>query len=95
MIACGQESRHDEVYVDGAKSGITSAIEEHPELSSFLAAMNAHFAAWRKTSVATLKGLKADCHPKEVIAELSEGLLAHYADKPLIDPYDVYQHRMA
>jgi type I restriction enzyme M protein len=29
-----------------------------------------------------------------VIAELSESLLAHYAGKPLIDPYDVYQHLM-
>ena len=26
--------------------------------------------------------------------QLSEGLLAHYASKPLIDPYDVYQHLM-
>jgi len=25
---------------------------------------------------------------------LAEDLLAHYADKPLIDPYDVYQHLM-
>ena len=34
------------------------------------------------------------CHPKDVIARLSEDLLAHYADKPLIDPYDIYQHLM-
>lgn len=54
--------------------------------------MNAHFAAWRKKSVATLKELEASCHPKEVIASLSEDLLAHYANKPLIDNYDVYQH---
>ena len=32
--------------------------------------------------------------PKEVIADLAEDLLAHYAGKPLIDPYDVYQHLM-
>ena len=25
---------------------------------------------------------------------MSEDLLAHYADKPLIDPYDIYQHLM-
>ena len=29
-----------------------------------------------------------------VIAQFSESLLAHYADRPLIDPYDVYQHLM-
>src|SRR6185437_13069693 len=54
----------------------------------------AHFAAWRETSVATLKALQGGCHPKEVIAALAEGLLAHYAGKPLIDPYDIYQHLM-
>ena len=56
--------------------------------------MNADFAAWRETAVATLKALQADCHPKEVIAALAEGLLAHYAGRPLVDPYDVYQHLM-
>jgi len=83
-------------YVDLAveKSAIKSAIYEHAEFTAFIAGMNAHFAAWRQTSATTLKGLQAGCHPKEVIAALAEGLLAHYAGKPLIDPYDVYQHLM-
>jgi len=83
-------------YVDLAveKSAIKSAIYEHPEFATFIAGMNAHFVAWRQTSVATLKALQAGCHPKEIIAALAEGLLAHYAGKPLIDPYDVYQHLM-
>jgi len=41
-----------------------------------------------------LKGLQAGCNPKDVIAQLAEGLLAHYTGKPLIDKYDVYQHLM-
>lgn len=83
-------------YVDLAveKAAIKSAIHEHPEFAAFIASMNAHFAAWRETSVATLKALQADCHPKEIIAALAEDLLAHYAGRPLIDPYDVYQHLM-
>ena len=83
-------------YLDLAveKSTIKSVIYEHPEFASFIADMNAHFAVWRDTSAATLKELQAGCHPREIIAQLSEGLLAHYADKPLIDPYDVYQHLM-
>ena len=83
-------------YVDLAvdKSAIKSTIYEHPEFAAFIAGMNAHFAAWRQKSAATLKALKAGCHPKEVIATLAEGLLAHYAGKPLIDPYDIYQHLM-
>jgi type I restriction enzyme M protein len=83
-------------YVDLAveKSAIKSTIYEHPEFAAFIAGMNAHFAEWRQTSAATLKALQAGCYPKEVIAALAEGLLAHYAGKPLIDPYDVYQHLM-
>ena len=83
-------------YVDLAveKAAVKSSIYEHPEFTAFITGMNAHFAAWRETSAATLKALKAGCHPKQVIATLAEGLLAHYAHKPLIDPYDVYQHLM-
>ena len=55
--------------------------------------MNALFAAWRQKSAATLKALQAGFHPKEV-STLAEDLLAHYASKPLIDKYDVYQHLM-
>jgi type I restriction enzyme M protein len=83
-------------YLDLAvdKSKIKSVIYEHPEFAAFIAGMNAHFAAWRKKSLAKLKGLQVGCHPKEIIAELAESLLAHYADKPLLDAYDVYQHLM-
>jgi type I restriction enzyme M protein len=56
--------------------------------------MNAHFVAWRDKTAATLKALEKGCHPKEIIASLAEDLLAHYAGKPLIDPYDIYQHLM-
>ena len=76
------------------KSAIKSAIYEHHEFASFIADMNAHFAVWRDTSAATLKELQAGCHPRKIVSQLSESLLAHYADKPLIDPYDVYQHLM-
>ncbi len=75
-------------------SQLKQTIYQHPEFTAFIAGMNAHFAAWRQTSGAMLKALQAGCHPKEIIAQLSEGLLAHYAGKPLIDPYDVYQHLM-
>jgi type I restriction enzyme M protein len=76
------------------KSAIKSAIYGHPEFTTFIAGMNAHFTAWRQTSAATLKAVQAGCHPKGVIAALAESLLAQYAGKPLIDPYDVYQHLM-
>lgn len=77
-----------------AKTAIKSAIYEHPEFAAFIADMNTHFDVWRKNSATTLKALQAGCHPKEVITSLAEGLLAHYAAKPLIDQYDIYQHLM-
>ncbi|MFZ3327588.1 MAG: type I restriction-modification system subunit M [Methylocella sp.] len=81
-------------YLDLAvdKAAIKSIIYEHPEFAAFINQMNAHFATWRMKSAATLKELEAGCHPKEVIASLSEDLLTHYANNPLIDTYDVYQH---
>ncbi|MHB1516439.1 MAG: type I restriction-modification system subunit M [Acidiferrobacteraceae bacterium] len=83
-------------YLDLAveKSAIKPAIYEHPEFAAFIAGMNAHFATWRDKAAKALKGLRAGIHPKEFIATLSEDLLAHYMDKPLIDKYDVYQHLM-
>ena len=83
-------------YLDLAleKQTIKSAIYEHPEFSAFIEGMNVHFAAWREKTSITLKALKAGCRPKEIISALAEGLLAHYANKPLIDAYDIYQHLM-
>lgn len=81
-----------ELAVD--KAAIKPAIYEHPEFASFITGMNTHFAVWREKSTAMLRQLQPGCHPKEIIVELSEDLLAHYADKPLINQYDVYQHLM-
>jgi type I restriction enzyme M protein len=74
------------------KSTIKAAISEHPEFATFIAGMNDHFAIWRQRSATALKALKPDCHPKEVITALAEDLLSHYLGKPLINPYDIYQH---
>lgn len=81
-------------YLDLAveKAAIKSTIYEHPEFATFIAGMNAHFDAWRQKRSASLKSLTAGSNPKEVITTLAEDLLGHYADRPLIDAYDVYQH---
>ena len=77
-----------------AKQAIKPTIYEHPEFVTFIESMNALFADWQQRSTETLKNLKMNCHPKIVIVELAENLLAHYTGKPLIDKYDVYQHLM-
>lgn len=83
-------------YLDLAvdKSAIKSSIYEHPEFAAFISGMNAHFDHWRSKASKTLKALAVGTHPKEIIASLSEDLLAHYTGKPLIHRYDVYQHLM-
>ncbi len=77
-----------------AKDAIKSTIYGHPEFTTFIGGMNDHFAKWRKATVPALKDLQMGCKPKQVIGALSEGLLAHYTAKPLINKYDVYQHVM-
>lgn len=75
-------------------AAIKSTIYSHPEFACFVADSNAHFDQWRDKSATTLKALKPGFHPKDVISELSENLLAHYIDRPLLDAYDMYQHLM-
>ena len=76
------------------KASIKSTIYGHPEFSAFIAGMADHFEKWRTKSAASLSGLKSGCKPKSIIADLAEDLLTHYVGKPLIDPYDIYQHLM-
>ena len=73
---------------------LKTAIHEHPQFAAFIAGLTDHFAKWRKTTAASLRKLKVDCHPKQVIRDLSENLLAHAEGQPLIDPYAIYQHLM-
>ncbi len=83
-------------YVDlrVSKQEIKPTIYNHPEFAAFMARMNEHFAAWRGRAVSQLKALTPAFHPKQLIAELADGLLEHYHGQPLIDAYDVYQHLM-
>lgn len=83
-------------FVDLAvdKSAIKTTIYEHPEFATFIGEMSEHFAAWRTKTARKLKGLEKGFHPKQLITQISENLLAHYVGKPLLDPYDIYQHLM-
>ncbi|MGQ0605179.1 MAG: type I restriction-modification system subunit M [Anaerolineales bacterium] len=84
------------------KSAIKPTIYQHPEFAAFIAGMNAHFAVWREKSAGALKALQRGFHPKAIIVQLSESVLAHYAvvqthhhaSLQLNDPYDLYQHVM-
>jgi type I restriction enzyme M protein len=76
------------------KAAIKPTIYEHKEFAKFIGEMNQHFAEWREKQSKTLRKLDKDMRPKAVIAKLSEDILAHYEDQPLIDKYAVFQHVM-
>ena len=76
------------------KEEVKQTIFQHPEFTGYTQKMATVFAQWKHASTKTLKALQAGFKPKEVIVELSENLLKQYADKALIDKYDIYQHLM-
>lgn len=76
------------------KTAIKTSIRQHPEFAAFMGDMEGLYSGWRTHASGKLKRLTVGFHPNKLIAELGEGLLAHYADKPLIAEYDVYQHLM-
>ena len=84
-----------DLKVDKAdKAELRSTIFEHPEFVAFQKEMRDLFNQWRSRSVDYLKNLERGCNPKQVIFDLSEGLLDHYSNKPLVDKYNIYQHLM-
>lgn len=73
---------------------LKATIHEHPQFAGFIQGLEEHFGQWYQSAAARLKKLKPGFHPKELIHEVSEDLLAHAEGQPLIDPYAVYQHLM-
>ena len=60
---------------------LKQTIHSHTEFVAFKGSMEALFEEWRERSVVTLKALDKGCHPKQIIRDLSEDLLAHYTGK--------------
>ncbi|MFZ1701028.1 MAG: type I restriction-modification system subunit M [Pyrinomonadaceae bacterium] len=89
-----KENRTGYVDLVVEKADIKSSIYDHSEFGEFIDLMNEHFSQWKERVSQRMKALEPGFHPKELIVELSEDLLGHYLNKPLIDAYDVYQHLM-
>jgi type I restriction enzyme M protein len=73
---------------------VRPAILNHAEFAAFNEAVTQRFTAWCAAATMQLSTFGQGGHPKTLIAEISEGLLAAFADAPLLDAYDVYQHLM-
>ena len=86
--------RADYYQLTAPIADIKNRIFHHPEFTAFGAEMEAVFGAWRAETAVYVRSLDAGIKPKDEIHRLSERLLRQYADRPLTDPYAMYQHLM-
>ena len=74
---------------------VKAVILDHGEFKSYEQCVVAIFNAWSKVHEPLLLGLEEMDVPLGVVIQtLSEDLLEHFADLPLLDPYNVYQRLM-
>jgi type I restriction enzyme M protein len=73
---------------------VKPAILGHDEFAAFNKKATQLFAAWRKASTAKLAAFAKNGHPKRMVEDISEDLLATFRKAPLLDAYDVYQRLM-
>ncbi|MEW6363228.1 MAG: type I restriction-modification system subunit M [Acidobacteriota bacterium] len=71
---------------------VKPAILRHAEFTTFTESVNRLFGEWKRASTPALKSFAQDGHPKAIIEDIAESLLATFKAAPLLDAYDVYQH---
>ncbi len=70
------------------------AILGHAEFTAFNQAATRRFTDWRAAVTPRLIAFGPGDHPKLLIETIAEELLAAFAQAPLLDAYDLYQHLM-
>lgn len=88
------DSREGYVELKIVQDEIKHTIFSHPEFTGYTEMIDSAFDLWKDKWIPVLKSLDKDAKPKEVIFKLSEDILVSFADKDLIDQYDIYQHLM-
>lgn len=71
---------------------IKEKIFSNPEFLAYRQTIDAVFNEFIENNYEKLKEINSETSPKQFIYELAEDILQRYADKPLINRYDVYQH---
>ena len=71
---------------------IKPTIFAHPEFTAFNRTITELFEGWKTRSRPQLYAIAIGDKPKALIDSLAEDLLASFAQAPLLDAYDVYQH---
>ena len=70
---------------------VKTTITAHDDFELYRQRVSEIFDGWREAHEPRLNGMGTEANPKDLIHDLSENLLACFADIPLLDPYDVYQ----
>ncbi|MEO0702494.1 MAG: class I SAM-dependent DNA methyltransferase [Pseudomonadota bacterium] len=74
-----------------ASREVKQTILEHQQFLTFKAAAMDRFQSWRDRQKPRLENISVGGHPKELIHEISEDLLASFHGADLLDQYDIYQ----
>lgn len=70
---------------------VGNTISGHPDFATLTAQSEEVFRRWRSAAEPALASLGVGGRPRELLATLSEAILADFAGVPLLDPYDIYQ----
>ncbi len=81
-------------YWELSGADIKPTIFGHPEFTTFKTGVDKLFTEWKATNTPRLKDHTQKGNPKALIEALSENLLGKFAQAPLLDYYDIYQHLM-
>lgn len=92
LFAPGPRAGYSQMRV--ATGEVKPSIFAHQEFVTYTQSVMDCFNQWRERHTPQLRGIDADCHPKQFIQTLAEDLLLTFADVRLIDPYAIYQHLM-
>ncbi|MFD0993175.1 type I restriction-modification system subunit M [Tenacibaculum geojense] len=75
-----------------AKSEIKNTIYQHPDFISYNDTLDTIYKEFTTANHAFLNSIDITTKPKAFIKTIAEDLLTRYANKALINNYDVYQH---
>ncbi|MDM1383505.1 MULTISPECIES: type I restriction-modification system subunit M [Myroides] len=90
-----QQLRTDFLELKVPASELKTTILNHPEFKAFDSQVKNSFSTWLATQMRQWQSLEQGVHPKQVIDEAGQSLLAAFADNALLDTYDIYQHLMS
>lgn len=97
-------SLRETLFTNGGREGyseprvesrqVKATILAHKEFKAYANRVTSVFGTWCQVHEPLLKRLKVEAKPKQLIHTLSEDLLAHFADLPLLSRYEAYQRLM-